>query len=327
MSSEASFKANPAERPVEARAPSSLAGSAFYLALIGAGVIHAFVLAILIFDANRAVTLDPQTQEIPVEIVVEPPPEEKPEPPPPKSESSPAPQPPDEAPAFDAPRTANTEKANREAPDQTSKAPDAPTPTPEPSAGGAAMPADAAPTHAGEAQAAANAAEPTPDKPDAEVIKQSEPDPANSEQQEAHADAKAEPQKMPSLVGEPFPAWSGGPRLPSFEPLPDIKLSSAAEATPIGGGNAKATYLTILSGLVMAHMHMPASIDAQSPRIEGQISFEVDGGGRLIQRHVTRSSGSRELDSAALAAVNQAAPFPAPPQGAPLGLKFTYGAR
>jgi protein TonB len=79
--------------------------------------------------------------------------------------------------------------------------------------------------------------------------------------------------------------------------------------------------------LVMAHMHMPASIDAQSPRIEGQISFEVDGGGRLIQRHVTRSSGSRELDSAALAAVNQAAPFPAPPQGAPLGLKFTYGAR
>ncbi|HYC26378.1 MAG TPA: TonB family protein, partial [Roseiarcus sp.] len=50
------------------------------------------------------------------------------------------------------------------------------------------------------------------------------------------------------------------------------------------------------------------------------------GRGNLGQRRISQSSGSRELDRAAYEAIGQASPFPPPPQGAPIGLRFTYGA-
>ena len=50
------------------------------------------------------------------------------------------------------------------------------------------------------------------------------------------------------------------------------------------------------------------------------VSFQVDGHGDLIGIGVTRSSGYREVDAAAIEAVQRAAPFPPPPSGGVTGL-------
>jgi protein TonB len=326
ISADASFKANPAERPIEARAQSSLAGRSGYIAILSACLIHAGILSFLFIDESRQPVAEPE-QTIPVEIVVEPPPEKEPPPSPPKPDPSPSANSIDEEPAFDAPRAANKEKIEREAPDEASKSPPAPTAADQPRAGGALEKSSAGPTREGDLRATQNAAEPEMQKPDAEVVKKAELNQDKTEEKQTRADAKAPLQPLPSLIGEPFPAWSGGQQMPTFEPAPDIELGSAATETPIDGGNAKSTYLTVLYGMVIAHLRLPPGIQADAAKVEGEINFSVDGRGNLTQHRIIRSSGSREFDAAALAAVAQAAPFPAPPHGTPLGLTFTFGAK
>jgi TonB family protein len=320
LPSDISFRANPDERRTGPREPSSLMGSRLCIALLGACVFHAGVLLFLLF-VNWEPVVETPPEEVPIEIVVEPPPQEKPDPPPPAPTTRTI----DEDPAFDAPRAANNEKIERDAPDQASKAPPAPTPTETPGAG-AAPGGETGPVRQGELQAADHAAEPTVDKPDAEVVKKPELDRDKSEQQQASVDTKAEPQKLPSLVGQSLPSWSRG-QLPTFEPMPDVQLDSAAKTSPIAGGKAKTTYLTILYGLVMARMHLPTGVGGGASKLEGVLLFSVDGTGNLTQNQILRSSGSRDLDAAAVAAVSKAAPFPTPPQGEPIGLRFTYSAK
>jgi TonB family protein len=323
LPSDISFRANPDERRTGPHESSSLFGSRLYIALFGACVFHAGVLLFLLF-VNWEPVVETPPEEVPIEIVVEPPPpQEKPDPPP--TPPSPTTRALDEDPAFDAPRPANNEKIERDASDQASKAPPAPTPTETPGAG-AAPGGETGPVRQGELQAADHAAEPTVDKPDAEVVKKPELDRDKSEQQQASVDTKAEPQKLPSLVGQSLPSWSRG-QLPTFEPMPDVQLDSAAKTTPIDGGKAKTTYLTILYGLVMARMHMPPGVSGGASKLEGVLLFSVDGTGNLTQNQILRSSGSRDLDAAAVAAVSKAAPFPTPPQGEPIGLRFTYSAK
>jgi protein TonB len=43
------------------------------------------------------------------------------------------------------------------------------------------------------------------------------------------------------------------------------------------------------------------------------VSFAVDASGRVTSSRIARSSGSAELDRAALAMVQRASPLPAPP--------------
>ena len=127
-------------------------------------------------------------------------------------------------------------------------------------------------------------------------------------------------------MGEPFPTWSPGVQISAADSVPDIELGGAAGPSPVSGGKAKTTYLSILYGMIMSRLHLPAA-GASSQKTEGVIVFTVDGTGNLVQRQIARASGSPELDSAALGAVGAAAPFPKPPQGLPMRLRFTYGAK
>ena len=309
--SDTGFRANSAERLIEPRSPSSPAAPRRALALFGACLIHASVLSILLFENWHGPAVAPATLEMPVEIVVEPPP---------KARSV------DEEPAFDAPRAANKEKIARDAPGEESKA--SPAPEPMKQANPGLAPAESAgPTQQGERNGAENSAGPALDRPDAEVIASPGLEREKPEQREARADKQAEPENLATFGGEPFPAWSIG-HPSTFGPLPGLEIAGAAESTPIGGGNAKATYLSIVYGMVMSHMHSPVVPRANLSKLaEGAIVFSVDGTGAITERKIARSSGMREFDSAALAAIAQAAPFPAPPGGAPIGLRFTYSAK
>lgn len=254
----------------------------------------------------------PDAIEIPVEMV--PPPEQQPAEPPPEekkeekqAEKQPEqPKPPpmtlDEKPATDAPRQETEEKIDREAPDRQTRGPQIAKPSD-------AAPAPSEPQKAQSQEAATGDPE---EQKEAEAIRPSAPN-AGPPKPEA-APKKPESQKG-SLATEELIA--------AFKPLPEYEFGAAARKAPVAGGAAKATYLTILFGMVMPHMKIPPGA---KPVQGGMVSFGLDETGRLTFAGVKISSGSPELDRAAIAAVRAAAPFPAPPTGRSIGLTFTYGA-
>ena len=237
---------------------------------------------------ERANTPPPETQEIPVEIVVEPPPTPTPSPTPSPSElSSPAP----EKPATDAPREGKSDHDDEHVAEKEKPAaapPPSPVPTPSPEE---SKPAEAP---APELPKTAEAEAPAP-----------KPDPKETP-------AKAKPSVLAAL-----------PK--TFDTVPDVEFGGAAIKSPVTGGNAKSTYLSVLYGLIVPRLHVPAVAHAYGRRLTGVIGMAVDGRGRLTQRFVAEGSGSMELDEAAMQAVAAASRlFPPPPHGAPIGMKFTY---
>lgn len=313
LPSDIRFKANPAERWLPPGAALFLAEPRRYIAFFAVGLVYAISLAFLIFDDKSQPAVVNAPEAIPIEIVVEPPPQKKPDSPAANPEPQPQAPPILEEPATDAPRAANNEKLETEAPDAAPKpAPAPPPPTPEPEKA-------AEPTRQGELQPKDNSAEPVLDKPadEARPAPTPAPDPAKPDQQQARAETEAKTEK---------PKTSADFQLPTFESVPDVDFGAAAKQTPVAGGNAKATYLSILYGMIIPHMRSPTGARPKSGKLEGTIVFGVDGRGNLTERRIVHQSGSRDLDAAALEAIAQAAPFPAPPKGIPLGLRFTYGA-
>jgi TonB family protein len=303
-----SLRANLAERLMPAHAAAD-ARSGLYFALACAGIVHAGVMAFLLLDYHQGAVAAPEAVEIPVEVVVEASPTPEPAP---QEKAETQPPPIDLKPAYDAPRAENKEVVEREAPDAASKAPPAKKPGSTPAAA-----REIGPAEQGDVKALIASPAPIADRAADEILPAPRPESDKSVQKPARAEIKAEPQTRSAFAGE---------RFPNFESVPDIDFGSAAKATPIDGGKAKSTYLTVLYGMIMAHMRVP------SPRgnpvaVKGAVVFVVDGLGNLRQRRIGKSSGRQELDSAALDAVGQAAPFPAPPTGAPIGLTFAFSAQ
>jgi len=294
----------------------------FSLLLILGLAAHVLLLIFLLReDAPDAAT--PAVQEIPVEVVSLPPkeeeqPQEPPPPPPQKPPQPPQPEKPqlDEKPATDAPRAQNKETVERESPDEATRAPQKKPPTERmaPESEAEKQP----PTQAGAANAAPEArSSAIDDKPDAEIIDRADPTPQkNAPDTKAEAPDKAKPSQKP-------PVKSVAEQIASLEQLDQTLLASPEKSTPVSGGNAKATYLTILYGLIMPHMHVPQSSRGAGVA-GGVVAFYVDEAGHLTHQAVIQSSGSPALDSAAIAAVKRAAPFPAPPRGYPHSILFSY---
>jgi TonB family protein len=253
--------------------------------------------------------------EIPIEIVAEPPP---PPPPPPAPSPTPPPaaQPLDEKPAYDAPRPANDEKVDREAPEEVTKAPPAPTPTKPPGQ-------DAETGKATGPQPEAEAETPAKDTPADPAKDKTIPEPAPTGEVKQQAPQPPQTQAETEVPPQP-PAASAGERIPKFDTVPDVQFSGAAKAAPVAGGNAKATYLTIVYGMIVPRVHKPAGAHPKWARSQGTVSFSIDGRGYLTQRWTTQPSGSPELDAAIFEAIGRASPFPPPPGGRPIYLHITY---
>ena len=104
--------------------------------------------------------------------------------------------------------------------------------------------------------------------------------------------------------------------------LPQYHFAHAATESPVVGGNADTRYFTIVYGMIRSHMHEPP---AARPSRGGAIVFTVDEGGNLVQRRVVTPSGSPNLDMAVMAAIAEAAPYPAPPGWQSRSMRLTYG--
>jgi len=306
--------ARPAERPEAIGAPGPSARIDQWIGLAAALTVHAAILSPLLLGYAWTPDAAPPMREIPVEIVVEP----SPQPTAPQRQL-------DLEPARDAPRAGNNEKIALDAPDATTKSLRSPT-REEPGAG--ATPAETAATKRDRAPDADRTATPTAPLADGGPLQAGE-GPADVAQERTEADAAASPSnRLAMLIGQPFPTWSKGKPFSTFDPPSDVAFSGAAERSesPISGA-ARKTYLTVLYGMIMSHLRLTEGTRVEAAGREGEIAFVVDSHGAIVARSVARPSGSRDLDAAALEAVTEAAPFPTPPTGLPVSLRFTYGAK
>jgi protein TonB len=290
---------SPAERlsGPEALTPDDRKGWA--IALIAAAALHLIIpLALIVYYMLWPPAVPVAVQEIPVEVVVE----QQPPPKPNKAEDQPKPppEPDDEKPAYDAPAPATQEKINRESPDKTTQAPaaaTAPAPTPgappKTDAQTPPPPHDLTPTPEGEQPADLN---PATDENTADASELAAPAP---------------PAKAPA-----------GAPLPTIEELPQYKFARAVKDSPIATGNADSRYFTIVYGMIHSHYREPSG---PRPIREGAIVFGVDETGNLVGRKMVISSGSPNLDMAVMAAIAEAAPYPAPPNWQPRTMRLTYG--
>ncbi len=110
----------------------------------------------------------------------------------------------------------------------------------------------------------------------------------------------------------------------SLAPLPDYKFSGAAKPSPVAGGSADTSYLTILYGIIMPHYRPPPQLRSRGRSNKGIITFYIDPRGNLIHQAMRQSSGLSELDAIALAAIKRAGPFPPPPTTLPVGVRWEY---
>ncbi|WP_395666566.1 TonB family protein [Methylocella sp.] len=326
---EAPLRARPEDHLVEPDAAPRLARTRFLALLALVLALHGLILALILLRPEPETQLA-AVEEIPVEIVPEPEPEpppsppeppKPPEPPPPTPEKQPKPKlQDDERMAVDAPRFENKETVERDAPDPETKArkeaapseQNAETPAPPQKPEAPPVAAEIAPEIEEQKQKLAE------DKPDAEALDKAAPAPVRrpADLAKAPAQTKAPPTqaKRPSVADQ----------LAALAPSPDYKIGSAAKPSPVGGGTARTSYLSILFGLIMPHMKIPADLRSGRMKAEGIVAFYVDERGNLTHSAVYRASGRPDLDRAAMAAVRAAAPFPPPPRGDPRAIWFHY---
>jgi periplasmic protein TonB len=329
------LKVDPAERlaaPAEpqARAP-------FALILAACFLFHALMLAFLFFGDFSLAREPTRAEEIPVEIVAEMPPEQKPEPvakrrPPPDLITPPAVKakpPPDKAQlddvrvAYDAPVSGNDDKTHKGEPDKETKAPRvAPPPklaVPQPAQDKPEQEKAASPSQEKPAPASAPS-EPqktADDTPDAEALDKAQPEPPAKPQPKQ----KQQPSKSPPAQGQKSTVAQ---QLAALAPAPTYSFGSSAKSAPIAGGTEKASYEALLMGLINRQLHVPPEARASHLIHVGQIGLFVDELGNLTHQALYRASGDPSLDAAYFAAVRRAAPFPAPPRGLPHGFILQY---
>jgi len=298
-SPDASLRADALDRPLDPAAPSASERRGLAFALMAAAVLHVLIpLSILIYYALWPPPAAPTEQEIPIEVVVEPP-----KPKPPEDKAQPPPVPEEERPAYDAPSAATAENANRESSDRKTQSQTAKS---EPKRELGAPQASERPAAAQEPSAE--------DKP--------APQAQDAEAEATAAAAKADARPSPPPAPKPPPEAQAGTPLPSDDTLPEYKFAHAATESPVVGGNADTRYFTIVYGMIRSHFRVPRFPGATHG---GAIVFTVDEGGNLVQRRVVSSSGSPPLDMAMMEAIAEAAPYPAPPGWQPRSMRLTYG--
>lgn len=295
--------APPEERLLEELKPTPAATTRrFGLIVLGCLFAHLIVIALFVrFETPP--NLAPGEQEIPVEVIVEPQPPKEPAPAPDKEQpTSQAAL--DEKEATDAPRaSAKKEKDVLGAAPQPAKEKAEPEPA-EP----ARNPDKADPARNSEE----SARQPKNDHTEGEPLKA-------AERRRPDAQEQTRAEKTPPKPEEPVAA----PKPPTSAAAPDNPLAAALGYSPVGGGDAKTTYLSTVYGLVAAHMDL-TKVAAGRPHKPGEIVFAIDFGGSLVGAKILKSTGLRDMDAAALAAVHAASPYPLPPTGSGITLSLKF---
>jgi periplasmic protein TonB len=317
--SEADFTAEPVERLDTPEPPTPAERRFHVVAIIAAAALHILIpVSFILYYWLWPHPVPTVVQEIPVEVVQEePPPPPKPKPKPPEEQQKPPPPPEAEKPAYDAPAAPTKEKVNRDSPDKTTEAKANPDKPPPPTPGAPPKAETPAPEPKPVDQQKADTTPPSHDltsSPEGELP--ADNNPKEEEKPAQGAAPAAPPAEAKAPVGAP---------VPTIEDLPQYKFARSVENSPVAGGNSESRYLTIIYGMIKAHLHESPSLHIEQANRHGIIDFYVDEGGNLVGRRLVSSSGSTNLDIAVMAAIAEAAPYPAPPNWSPVSLNYNFG--
>ena len=284
----------------------------FTAIIVFACLMHLSLALFLLFrDHSKA---PPQESQIPVEVVVIPPPEPKPQP-----KEQPKPQPKEKEKiknevARDVAPPPNPEKLKTQPTDKTSASPLQGKPIPDaqmkPTPPNPEKQAQSAPTDPAQQTVSPNDMQ---DKPDAEPLDKAAPmkDQKTAEKQKPAKDKNPVPAREKASLAREFAALT---QAPSFS------VATEAKPSPINGGQCHANpYLCTLYGLIMRQQHYPAVARAQHLEGTVTVAFWVDERGDLVHQALYKTSGHTVLDNEAVDAIKRAAPFPPPPPGIPHG--------
>jgi protein TonB len=331
------FTADPSVRlqaPADERARAR-----FMLLVVACFLVHAAVLGLLLFEDFSVSPQQVAAEEIPVEIVAELPPEQKPDPgvkplpPPPDLVTPPvvAPAPPPEKVeledvkvAHDAPAAGNaaqTQKADDSKQTQAPRQAEPPKlvasqpPQNQPEQEKTATPAN---EKSAEVSSPSEPQKLFPDRPDAEALDKAQPQPPAPKPKE-----KKPPKPSKDIAAE-GQKTTVAKQLAALAPAPNFSFSAKAKAAQIGGGTEKASYESLLMGLIRRQYKEPPGARASHLPHVGRIGLFVDELGNLTHQALYLASGDPVLDAAWLAAVRRAAPFPAPPRNLPHGFLLQF---
>ena len=100
---------------------------------------------------------------------------------------------------------------------------------------------------------------------------------------------------------------------PKVDAPPDTMMKAQTVGAKAKPTQAEITWQKALLFHLNRHKRYPAS--ARNRRVQGvaKVEFKIDGSGKLIEARITKGSGSKLLDQEALAVLERASPFPAPP--------------
>ncbi len=288
----------------------------FVLLLALVLLIHAGIIAALLWrDAGAPEPLT-QVAETPVEVVVEPPPlEPPPQPKPPEPPEPPKPPRPKEdlSPAMSAPRAPNEDDVKTKTKEAKTAAPNK---LPTPSQGQPQAPAAAAPppkdaTTPSEKEEAAK--EEDTSKPDAEALDKARKA-AKTAKQTATKEAKAAPPKRRTIPNA-LAALAGAPNLDAA-----MSFAKPTPKTKIYGGTEDVRWMSEVEAMLEAKVEQLPHTEHYQAGGKVAICFHVDPTGRVIANDYCVKSGYPDIDKLAMRALFAAAPFPPPPPGLERGL-------
>ena len=136
---------------------------------------------------------------------------------------------------------------------------------------------------------------------------------------------KLAPQPERGGGDESQPTAQAGPALP-FDLGPEI-FRAVAVPLPTEGGDEPMSYKLIVFGMLERAKHYPEAALERGVRGVSVIEFALDETGGVASVSLLRSSGDADLDAESVALVGRAAPFPAPPPGAQraFAAEITFG--
>lgn len=144
--------------------------------------------------------------------------------------------------------------------------------------------------------------------------------PEQVEQKEQLPDRQERP--VVELPRPTLPPVHEQPAPPPVQPVTAVDLvpettapkTQEAPSAARMASDAKVTWQSRLLAHLEKYRRYPVRARAKGEEGTAYVRFRMDRQGRLLESSLARSSGSAQLDKAALATIKRAAPFPKPPQ-------------